>query len=152
MLSRFGKFHVLKNATGSGLFGLFSDLLVAPSHLILVKLDFCVECCRQSSRDSPLVANYSQTHWSHPLTVKPELGIALLKAFKKVAIANGVGLSRQGVQKRLFCVPGTAHCKLVAGQDGHNRLDCFSPGSACYMCHVLLLCPNACSSQKYKNG
>ena len=83
MLSRFGKFHVLKNATGSGLFGLFSDLLVAPSHLILVKLDFCVECCRQSSRDSPLVANYSQTHWSHPLTVKPELGMHCLRPLRK---------------------------------------------------------------------
>ena len=48
------------------------------------------------------MANYSQTHWSHPLIVKPELGIAVLKAFKKVAIANVLGLSRQGVQKRLF--------------------------------------------------
>lgn len=37
-----------------------------------------------------------------PLTVKQELGIAAV--LKKVAIGKGLGLSRQRVKKRQFCV------------------------------------------------
>jgi len=39
-----------------------------------------------------------------PLTVKQELGIAAV--LKKVAIGKGLGLSRQRVKKRQFCVSG----------------------------------------------
>ena len=41
------------------------------------------------------MANDSHTHWSHPLTVKLELGVAVLETFEKVAIAYVLGLSQR---------------------------------------------------------